>query len=79
MTRATHRPLRRLVDGGALGRIVVEVRADTITFRPYRSRKPLLVASYATVVRATLLAQAPTRRRRPRRVRRGVLALDRSA
>lgn len=77
MTRAPRgRPLKRLVDGGDLGQLVVEIRDDTITLRPYRGRAPLVTATYGTVVRSVLLRIRPPRRRR--RVSRGLLATEAS-
>jgi len=39
MTRATEKPLRRLVQAGSFGTMVLELRAETIVLRPYRSRR----------------------------------------
>ena len=64
MTRATHRPLRRLVEGGQLGPLVVELVGGMMVVRPYRARKPLIEATYAEVVRAVLLQRAPRSRKR---------------
>lgn len=70
MTRANGKPLRRLVDGGSLGSLVVELRATTLTIRPYRSRTLLFEATHGEIVRAVLLAR-PSKRRR--RIKRGAL------
>jgi hypothetical protein len=70
VTPAGSKPLRRLVNAGSLGRLVVELRAETLTIRPYRSRTPLFHATYGEIVRAVLITR-PTKRRH--RIRRGVL------
>ncbi len=40
MTRATDKPLRRIVDAGAYGEFVLEVTARTARLRPIRVRRP---------------------------------------
>ena len=68
MTRAGSRPIKRVVEAGALGPQVVEIRGETLTIRPYRSRSPLFEATYSEIVHAVLLNRAPKHRtRRPRR------------
>lgn len=37
-TRATAKPLRRIVSGGSQGEFVAEIRDDTVTLRPVRTR-----------------------------------------
>lgn len=64
MTKATHRPVRRLVEGGSLGSLVVELRGDLFTVRPYRARRPLVEATYAEVVRSVLLQRQPKKKGR---------------
>jgi len=62
MTPASSRPLRRRVDGGRLGQLVIEVRFDTITVRPFRCRRALVVVKYDGLVYGLL--QPPRGRRR---------------
>ena len=70
MTHASDlRPVRRVVDAGALGKLVVEVGARTFVVRPYRGRRPLFEATHGEVVRSVLLSRAPKPKRRG--VRRG--------
>lgn len=40
ITPATDRPVRRVVDAGAYGKLVVEVTARTVRLRPPRVRRP---------------------------------------
>lgn len=57
------KPTRRLVDGGRLGELVVELAADVLSIRRYRSRRPIIEATYGEVVTAVLLHRPPRRRR----------------
>ena len=64
MTRATHRPLRRIVEGGNLGPLVVEIMGEMLVIRPYRGCRPLVEATYREIVTSVLLQRAPGRKRR---------------
>jgi hypothetical protein len=46
MTRATDKPLRRIVDGASIGPLVVEITARTVRVRPLRTRNPHAVVEY---------------------------------
>ena len=62
ITRVTS-VVRRVVDAGRLGEVVVEIGTGSLTVRPLRSRRPLLEATYQEVVTATLMGRAPRRKR----------------
>jgi hypothetical protein len=64
MIAATHKPLRRKVDGGRLGILVVEITARSLVLRPLRARRPLLEATYGEIVHGVLLARPTGRRQR---------------
>jgi hypothetical protein len=54
--------VRRLIDGGRLGPLVIELTAAMLTVRPYRARTPILEATYGEIVTAVLWTRRPARR-----------------
>ena len=83
MTRAKEdRPLRREVDGGESGDLIVEIRERTVTIRPKGKRSGRVFYTWGSVYRKLLWADAEFRVRqkekerktgRRKRVKRGVL------
>lgn len=71
MTPATDKPLRRVVDAGAYGKLVVEVTARTVRLRPPRVRRPeaavelpwSVLYTHALLVRETETRKAKGRKR----------------
>lgn len=72
ITRATNQPLRRLVDGGSAGPLVLEVRGDTFTLRPYRARSGAVAMGWGKAYATAILSSVLVPRSR-RRVGRGML------
>ena len=75
MTRANAKPLRRLVEGGRFGPLVLSVTSDVCTLRVRRSRFSVS-ATWAQLYQWTAEALADALRREKknrRRVRRGAL------
>lgn len=75
MTRATDQPVRRVVRDRNGREYVVEVRADTLSLRPLRSRRngPADVAiAWGQLYTRALMAR-PVAKKRRRAVRRGLL------
>lgn len=64
VTRATSKPVRRVVQARVLGELVIEVKRETLVIRSLGARKPILEATYGEVVYAVLGNREPNRRRR---------------
>lgn len=71
ITPATDRPVRRLVDAGAYGKLIVEITARTVRLRPPRVRRPEaavelpwgVLYTHALLVRETETRKAKGRKR----------------
>ncbi len=71
-TRATAKPLRRVVNGMRAGELTVEIRDTEVTLRPFHSRRG--GAGEVTVTWLTIYTDAILRRDlKPRRRRRLVI------